>query len=168
MLNWAIKMKSKEADYTINYSIDYTNGREKPDRGCHKPALKCSYSFYFSVKNRRWHNITQNCVYAYNLLNVTGIYLSESCKMSNSLIADSNNCNSLIYLDNKASSFTLLKCLYAFTCHRQKIVADSSFNNPPINKTKWLNFHHKDNSSFRYANKIVFSMINNTEWTLNE
>ena len=23
-------MKSKEADYTINYSIDYTNGRENP------------------------------------------------------------------------------------------------------------------------------------------
>ena len=114
MLNWAIKMKSKEADYTINYSIDYTNGREKPDRGCHKPALKCSYSFYFSVKNRRWHNITQNCVYAYNLLNVTGIYLSESCKkvIWCNCRKDSSICYGLIYLDNKTISFTLLKCLY--------------------------------------------------------
>ena len=51
---------------------------------------------------------------------------------------DSNICDSLIYLDNKTRSFTLemFVCMYAFTCHRQKIVTDSSFSNPPINKTK--------------------------------
>ena len=88
MLNRAIKIKSKEADYTINYWVDYTNERGKPNRGCHKPALKCFYSFYFSVKNGRWDTITEKCIYAYNLHNVTGIYLSESCKKSNGVSAE--------------------------------------------------------------------------------
>ena len=88
MLNWAIKVKSKEADYTINYWIDYTNERVKPNRGCHKPALKCFYLFYFSVKNERRDAITQKCIYAYTLQNLAGIYLSESCKKSNGVIAE--------------------------------------------------------------------------------
>ena len=46
------------------------NERGKPNRGCHKPALKCFYSFYFSVKNGRWDTITQKCIYAYNLQNI--------------------------------------------------------------------------------------------------
>ena len=50
-MNSAIKMKTKETDYTINYWIDYTNERGKTNRDCHKPALKCFYSFYFSDKN---------------------------------------------------------------------------------------------------------------------
>ena len=82
-MNWAIKIKPKENDCTINYLIGYTNERGKSNRGWHKPALKCFYSFYFSVKNGRWDTITENCIYAYNLLNVTGIYLSERCKKSN-------------------------------------------------------------------------------------
>ena len=87
-MNWAIKIKSKETDYTINYWIDYTNERGKPNGGCHKPALKCFYSFYFSVKNGRWDTITKKCIYAYNLLNVTDINLSESCKKSNGVSAE--------------------------------------------------------------------------------
>ena len=43
VLKWAIKIKSKETDYIVNYQIDYTNERVKPNRGCHKPALKCFY-----------------------------------------------------------------------------------------------------------------------------
>ena len=31
--------------------MDYTNERGKPNRGCHKSALKCFYSFDFSIKN---------------------------------------------------------------------------------------------------------------------
>ena len=54
VLNWAIKIKSKQTDYTANY---WKLMREKLNRGCHKPALKCFYSFYFSVKNRRWDTI---------------------------------------------------------------------------------------------------------------
>ena len=72
-----MKTKSKETDYTINYLIDYTNERGKPNRGCHKPALKWFYSFYFSVKNGRLDTITEKCIYAYNLLNVTDINLSK-------------------------------------------------------------------------------------------
>ena len=34
-------------DYT---RIDYNNERGKTNRGCHKPALKSFYSFYFSVR----------------------------------------------------------------------------------------------------------------------
>ena len=83
MLNWAIKVKSEEADYTINCWIDYTNERGKPNRSCHNPALKCFYSFYFSVKNWRSDTITQKSIYVYNLLNVTVICLGESCKKSN-------------------------------------------------------------------------------------
>ena len=87
MLNGAVKIKSKEADYTINYWIDYTNQRGKPNRGSHKPALEYFYS-YFSVKNGRWDTITQKCIYAYNLLNVSGIYPRESCKKSNCVSAE--------------------------------------------------------------------------------
>ena len=29
LLNWAMKIKSKETDYTVNYWIDYTNERGK-------------------------------------------------------------------------------------------------------------------------------------------
>ena len=87
-MNWAIKIKPKENDCTINYLIGYTNERGKSNRGWHKPALKCFYSFYFSVKNGRWDTITQKCIYAYNLQNVTGIYLSESCKKSNGVSAE--------------------------------------------------------------------------------
>ena len=79
-MNWAIKIKSKETDYTINYWIDYTNERGKANRGCHKPALKCFYLFYFSVKNGGEDTITEKCIYACNLMNVTGIYLSEAVK----------------------------------------------------------------------------------------
>ena len=50
MLNRAIKIKSKEADYTINYWVDYTNERGKPNRGCHKLALKCSIHFIFPAR----------------------------------------------------------------------------------------------------------------------
>ena len=53
VLNWAIKIKSKETDYTVNYQICYTNERGKPNRCCDKPALKCFHAFYFSVKNGR-------------------------------------------------------------------------------------------------------------------
>ena len=88
MLNWAIKAKLKETDYTINYLIYYTNERGKPNRGCHKPALKCFYSLYFSVKYERWDTITEKCIYEYNLLNVIGINLSESCKKSNGVSAE--------------------------------------------------------------------------------
>ena len=88
MLNRAIKIKSKEADYAINYWVDYTNDRGKPGWGYNKPDLKCFYSFYFSVKDGRWDTITQKCIYAYNLQNVTCIYLSESCKKSNGLSAE--------------------------------------------------------------------------------
>ena len=87
-MNWAIKIKSKETDNNINYWIDYTYERGKPNRGCHKPALKCFYSLYFSVKYGRWDTITDKYIYAYNLLNVTGISLSESCKKSNGASAD--------------------------------------------------------------------------------
>ena len=98
MLNRAIKIKSKEADYTINYWVDYTNERGKPNRGCPKPALKCFYLFYFSVKNGRWDTITLKCIYGYNLHNVTGIYLSEGCEKSNGVSAEkiqifANICN---------------------------------------------------------------------------
>ena len=118
MLNRAIKVKSKEADYTINYWVGYTNERGEPNRGCHKPALKCFYSFYFSVKNGRWDTITQKCIYACNLQNVTGIYLSESCKKVKwcNCRKDSNICNGLMYLDNKARSFTLLKYVCMYIC----------------------------------------------------
>ena len=58
VLKWAIKIKSKETDYTANYWTDYTNVGGEPNRGCHKPALRCFYSFYFSVKNGRWDAIT--------------------------------------------------------------------------------------------------------------
>ena len=58
VLNWAIKVKSKETYYAVNYWIYYSNEREKPNRRCHKPAWKCFYSFYFSVKNGRWDTIT--------------------------------------------------------------------------------------------------------------
>ena len=118
MLNWAIKIKSKEAGYTINYWIDYTNDRGKPNRGCHKPALKCFYLFYFSVKNGRWDTITGKCIYAYNLLNVTGMYLSESCEKSNGVSEEKIQrfCNCLIYLDHKTRSFSLLKCVCIYVC----------------------------------------------------
>ena len=88
MLNWAVKITSKETDYTINYWVDCTNERGKSNRGCHKPSLKCLYSFYFSVKNGRWDTITQKCICAYNLQNATGIYLSESCRKSNGVSAE--------------------------------------------------------------------------------
>ena len=58
VLKWAIKIKSKETDYTANYWTDYTNEGGEPNRGCHKPALRCFYSFYFSVKNGRRDAIT--------------------------------------------------------------------------------------------------------------
>ena len=87
-MNWAIKIKSQETDYTINYWIDYTNERGKPNGGCHKPDLKCFYSFYYSAKNGGWDTITGKYIYAYNLLNVTDINLSESCKKSNGVSAD--------------------------------------------------------------------------------
>ena len=57
--------------------------------------------------------------------------------------------------------------MYLFAIDK-KIVKDRSFSNSPTNKAKQLNIHHKDNSLFRHANKAIFSMINNTEWTLNE
>ena len=87
-MNWAIKTKSKETDYTINYRIDYTNEGGKPNRGCHKPALKRFYSFYFSVKNGRWDTITEKSIYAYNLLNITDINLSEGSKKSYGISAE--------------------------------------------------------------------------------
>ena len=58
VLNWAIEIKSKETDYTVNYQIDCPKEWGKPNGGCHKPALKCFYSFYFSVRNGRWDTIT--------------------------------------------------------------------------------------------------------------
>ena len=126
MLNRAIKIKSKEADYTINYWIDYTNERGKPNRGCHKRVFKCFTSFYFSVKNVRWWDtITQKCIYAYNLLNVTGIYLSESCVKGKwcKCRKDWDICNGLIYLDHKTRSFTLLKyvCIYVLCIYLPSI-----------------------------------------------
>ena len=78
MLNWAVKIKSKEAHYTINQWIDYTNERRKPNRGCHKPALKCFYSFYFLSRMEGDIPLPRS---------VTGIYLSKSCKTSNSVSA---------------------------------------------------------------------------------
>ena len=45
MLIRATKIKSKKADYTINYC---TNERGKSNSGCHRLTLKCFYSFYFS------------------------------------------------------------------------------------------------------------------------
>ena len=118
MLNWAIKITSNEADHTINYWIDYTNEGGKPNRGCNKPGLKCFYSFYFSVKNGKWDTITQKCIYAYNLLNVTGIYQSESCKKSNGVSAENiqNICNGLIYQEDKTRSFTFLKYACMYVC----------------------------------------------------
>ena len=75
-MNWAIKIKSKETDYTINYWIDYTNERGKPNRSCHKPALKCFYSFYFmSRMEGKIATITEKCIYAYDFLNVTDIMM---------------------------------------------------------------------------------------------
>ena len=47
VLNWAVKIKSKESDYAVNYWIDYTNERGKPNKGCDKPALKCFYFLFF-------------------------------------------------------------------------------------------------------------------------
>ena len=88
MLNWAMKIKSKESDYTINYWVDCTNERGKSNKGCDKPALKYFFSFYFSVKNGRWDTITQKCICVHNLQNVTGIYLSESCRKSNGVSAE--------------------------------------------------------------------------------
>ena len=110
-VDWTVK-KSEKKLTALNYWIDYTNERGKPNRCCHKPALKCFCSFYFSVENGRWSTITQKCFYAYKLLNITGIYLSESCKKSNGVVTEKINiCTSLIYLD-KTRPFTLLKCLY--------------------------------------------------------
>ena len=42
----------------------------------------------FFRQNGKWDTITQKCIYAYNSLNVTGIYLSESCEKSNGVIAE--------------------------------------------------------------------------------
>ena len=40
VLNRAIKIKSKETDYAVNYQNNYNIERGKPYRSCHKPALK--------------------------------------------------------------------------------------------------------------------------------
>ena len=122
MLNRAIKIKSKEADYTINYWVDCTNERGKPNRGCHKPALKCFYSFYFPVKDGMWDTINQKCIYAYNLLNFTGIYLSESCKKSNGASAEKIQIwfNLPRRQEEIFHSFEicLYVCMYVFTWHK--------------------------------------------------
>ena len=39
-LNRAIKIKSKETDYAVNYQNNYNIERGKANRSCHKPALK--------------------------------------------------------------------------------------------------------------------------------
>ena len=81
-LSYKNKVKRSWLYYKL-YIVYRTNERGKSNRSCHKPALKCFYSFYFSVKNGRWDTITQKCICAYNLQNATGIYLSESCRKSN-------------------------------------------------------------------------------------
>ena len=139
ILNRGVKIKSKEADCTINYWVDYTNEKGKPSRGCQKPAFKCFYSFYFSVKNGRWDTITQKCIYAYNLQNVTGIYLSESCKKSNGVSAEKIQIFAMFNLPRRQNeifhSFEI--CLYVrmylFAIDKKSL---KIVHSPPINKTK--------------------------------
>ena len=54
------KNKSKETNHTVYIWIDYVNERGTPNKGCHKPVLKCFYSSQFSVKNRSWDTTTEN------------------------------------------------------------------------------------------------------------
>ena len=42
----------------------------------------------FFCQDGSWDYITKKCIYAYNLLNVAGINLSESCKKSNGVSAE--------------------------------------------------------------------------------
>ena len=49
VLNWAVKIKSKETDYTVNYLIPMRE--ENPKEVTISLLLKCFYSFYCSVKN---------------------------------------------------------------------------------------------------------------------
>ena len=56
LLNWAIKIKSKETDYIVIHWINYINERGKPNRGCHKAALKCFIWFFY--QEWRWETLT--------------------------------------------------------------------------------------------------------------
>ena len=81
VLNWAMKIKLKETDYTVNYCIYYTNERGKPKRGYHKPALKCFYSFYFCQERKvRYYYCTEKYIYAHNLLTVTVLIWAKAVK----------------------------------------------------------------------------------------
>ena len=124
-MNWPIKIKSNETDYTINYWIDYTNEKRQANRGSLKPALECFYSFYFSVKNGGSDTITEKCIYAYNLMNVTCIYLSESCKKSNDVSAEkiqrfASVQSTLTIKQDLSLSWNMFACMYVFICHRKK------------------------------------------------
>ena len=77
MLIRATKIKSKKADYTINYC---TNERGKSNSGCHRPTLKCFYSFFFLSRMKGEIPLPRSLL--------VSIYLSESCKKSNGVSAE--------------------------------------------------------------------------------
>ena len=92
------------------------------------------FILFFCQENHYWEVYLN----AYNSLNVTGEYYSESCEKPNDVSAEKIQiCNGLIYLDDKTRSLTLLKCvcMYVFIYHRWKIVKVCSFYNTAINKT---------------------------------
>ena len=117
-------------------------------------------SFFCQEWNVRYH-YREVHLYAYNLLTVTGINL-RSCKKSNRVSAEKIQC-----LDDKNEIFHSFEiCLYV--CNYLPSIKKSlkivhSLILQSINKTKGLNIHHRDNSSFRHGNKATFSMINNTK-----
>ena len=122
VLNWVIKIKSKETGYTINYWMNYTYERGKPNRGCHKIGLKCFYSFYFSVKNGRWDTITEECIFTHIIcwLLLVLIWAKAVKSKWRKCKEDSKICNGSTYIDNKTRSFTLWNmfvCIYLqFIC----------------------------------------------------
>ena len=108
-----------------------------------------SIHFMFPVKNRRWDTVTvPNGVSKYK--------------------KDLKICHGLIYFDDKTRSFTLFKyvCMYLFATDKKSLKIAHS---PILRSVKLSNLiFTEDNSLFSHANKTIFSMINNTEWTLNE
>ena len=49
--------------YTVNYQIDYTNQKEKPNRGCHKTSFEVFLFILFFCQEWKVRYCTEKCIY---------------------------------------------------------------------------------------------------------
>ena len=78
-------------------------------------------------------------------MNVTGIYLTESCKKSNDVSAEKIQRfvmvqSTLTTKRDLSFSWNIFASMYVFICHRWKIVKDLSFSYLPIDTTKVIKY----------------------------